>query len=200
MSQLKISVIMPIRNMADYLPAAILSITRQSCPVDEILVVDDGSTDGTSEILARLAGTVSSIRVIPGPETTPSAARNAALAQATGDVIAFLDADDLWPDDKLQRQMNRLQCAPAVDVVWGKVRWFDRQHAAELRPADDARIVDTFAVNLGAGIIRRTVFDRIGPLDASLTYSEDTDFVLRLRDFGVPITVLPSVTLYYRSS
>ena len=198
MNQTQISVIVPVRNMADLLPAAIRSIGRQSRPADEILVVDDNSTDGTRGILDRLIAETPALRVIQGPGGTPSAARNIAFAQATGDVIAFLDADDLWPEHKLEQQMERLQRAPAVDAVWGKVQWFDRQHADELRPADDGRIVDVVGVNLGAGIIRRTVLDRVGPLDASLTYSEDLDFVLRLRDFGTPIAVLSSVTLYYR--
>jgi glycosyltransferase involved in cell wall biosynthesis len=184
--------------MANLLPLAVRSVVSQSLPAYEILVVDDCSTDATPQVLEGLVAETPALRVLRSTGETPSAARNLALAQASGDVIAFLDADDLWPETKLERQLGRLQRSPAVDVVWGKVRWFDRQHAEHLRPADDARILDVFGVNLGAGIVRRTVLDRIGPLDASLTYSEDVDFVLRIRDFGVPIAVLPSVTLYYR--
>jgi glycosyltransferase involved in cell wall biosynthesis len=198
MSVLRVSAIMPVRNMAELLPASVQSILDQSRAADEILIVDDGSTDDTPEVLDRLAARNSKIQVIRGKGERPSAARNSALDRATGDVVAFLDADDLWPAGKLELQLARLERPPAVDAVWGKVRWFDRQHPEALRPADDARIVDVFGVNLGAGLVRRTVFDRVGLLDVSLIFSEDVDFVLRMRDSGVPITVLPAVTLYYR--
>jgi glycosyltransferase involved in cell wall biosynthesis len=197
-SGFEVSVIMPVRDMAAYLPSALGSIFAQSRPVSEIIAIDDRSSDRSREILERFAGEHAFIRIVEGDGGGPSKARNLGLAEARGNVIAFLDADDIWPADKLALQLERLAREPSVDAVWGHTRWFDRQHPAELRPADDARLADTLGVNVGAGVLRRRAIDRLRGFDETLTYSEDVDFVLRLRDAGVPVTALPQIVLYYR--
>lgn len=198
MSEIVLSVIMPVRDMARYLPSALDSIFAQARQAEEIIVVDDGSTDGSREILETYARERPSIRIVAGAGQGPSKARNLALNEARGNLIAFLDADDLWPAGKLARQLDRLSKTPSVDAVWGYTCWFDEQHPSEFRPADNSRTAEALGVNIGAGIVRRSVFDRIGGFDENLTYSEDVDFVLRMRDAGVPITALPAVALYYR--
>lgn len=198
MREIFLSVIMPVRDMAQYLPSALGSIFAQSRQVDEIVIVDDGSTDGGRELLEAYARERPQIRIVTGAGQGPAKARNLALGEARGDLIAFLDADDLWPAEKLALQLDRLARTPSVDAVWGHTRWFDTQHPTELRPADGARVADALGVNVGAGIVRRSVIDKIGGFDENLTYSEDVDFVLRMRDGGVPITALRPVVLYYR--
>jgi glycosyltransferase involved in cell wall biosynthesis len=193
-----ISVIIPALNMARFLPDAVASVCRQAIPVMEILVVDPGSTDGTAETVDALAESGAPIRRIEAAPCGPGPARNLGLAQACGRLIAFIDADDVWPADKLARQGARLDAAPEVDLVSGFVRYFDELDPATLAPADGSRTETLFHVHLGACLYRRSVFDRIGGFDESLRYSEDVDLLLRIRERAIPFTILRAVTLYYR--
>jgi|HubBroStandDraft_1064217.scaffolds.fasta_scaffold00391_23 glycosyltransferase involved in cell wall biosynthesis len=192
------SVIVPTMNMAQFLPDAIASIRRQGLPVAEILVVDSGSTDGTAAVVAAHVEAGLPIRRIEAGCAGPGQARNIGLAQARGEIIAFLDADDLWPADKLERQYARLEAAPALEMVSGFVRYFDRLDPDTLAPAADSRSETLFHVHLGACLYRRRLFDRIGGFDESLLYSEDVDLLLRIREQAIPFTILRAVTLYYR--
>ena len=97
-----LSVIMPVYNGAEFLAEAVASIVAQAYQPLEIIVVDDGSTDETATIVQSLGG---EIRYLYQFNQGPAAARNAGLALAQGDLIAFLDVDDLWPADKLAQQM-----------------------------------------------------------------------------------------------
>lgn len=193
-----ISVIIPARDMARFLPDAVASIRRQDRPVAEILIVDAGSTDDTEAMVAALAEAGAPVRRIAAPVCNPAAARNLGLAAAQGAVIGFLDADDLWPADKLARQCARLAAAPAVEMVSGHVQFFDRFDPARLAPAADARVLTSYHVYVGACLYRRAVFERIGGFDESLRYCEDIDLMQRLREQAVPFTILRAVTLYYR--
>ena len=117
----KVSAIIPAYNAADTIARAIYSIIRQSVAVDEIIVVDDGSTDNTAEIAAQTLGGIKIVRQRNGG---PSAARNAALRIAKNDLVAFLDSDDFWLPDKIQRQ---LQCLNDSDCVSGVVTGFEKR-------------------------------------------------------------------------
>ncbi len=106
-----LSVVIPARNVAGYLPASIGSIGPGRY---EILVVDDGSTDATPQVLAELAAADPRLRVLPGPAQGPSAARNLAIAAARAPLVAFLDADDAWRPGKVSAQLAVHRAIPAL--------------------------------------------------------------------------------------
>jgi len=101
--------------------AAVRSVFEQSHPVHELIVVDDGSSDTTTTVLQALAEP--RLRLLRQPNRGPSAARNAAIAVATGDYIACIDSDDHWHPDNLAQQIARLQDEPSARVCYG---WTDR--------------------------------------------------------------------------
>ena len=192
----RVSVIVPVFDMGRLLPEAIASIEAQDREAVEIVVVDDGSTDGTPEVIAALGDRVVSVCQ---PNRGPAAARNAGLEVATGDVIAFLDADDLWPEHKLALQLRRLERDPELDVVLGRIQYvaLDGGELPAIEYEDlDAKTISH--VHLGSGLYRRRAFDRIGGFDPSLRFSEDVDWFLRAREAQLPMVILPEVTLIYR--
>jgi glycosyltransferase involved in cell wall biosynthesis len=121
----KVSAIIIVLNGDAYIEEAIASIRGQSFGDWELLVVDDGSTDGTKAIVARLADTDSRIRLLQHPDGGNhgmSAARNVGIAAARGAYIGFLDADDLWLPEKLAEQVAILEADPALGMVYGRTR------------------------------------------------------------------------------
>ena len=100
-----VSVITPVHNGARFLAEAVESVERQGYEPLEIIVVDDGSTDDTPRVIAELGDRVLALRQ---ENAGPAAARNRAIAAARGDVLAFCDADDTWPEGKLDAQLARL--------------------------------------------------------------------------------------------
>ena len=198
MSDAALSLIVPNRNMAGFLSDALASIARQRVPVKEILLVDAGSGEESAPIAAAWRARGLPLESIAAPGANPAQARNAALASATGDVIGFLDADDLFPAGKLAAQLGRLESEPWVDVVSGIITSFDQLDPATLAPAASSRVEKQTGVNLGACLIRRQVFDRVGLLDETQLYAEDTDFILRVFEARIPVTALRQEVLYYR--
>lgn len=195
---MSVSVIIPTLNMARYLPDAIASIARQDRAVTEVIVIDSESTDGTADLVVGYKKAGVPIQLLEIAKVGPSAARNKGIAAAKSDFIAFLDADDLWPDGKVARQLDYLDAFAAKGMVSGFVRCFDILDPVKLVPATDARIETLFHVHVGACIYRKAVFDRIGTFDESFLYSEDVDLLLRLREADIDFTILRSVMLYYR--
>jgi len=193
-----VSVIIPNLNMARYLPDAVASIQRQAVPVAEILIIDAGSEDDSLAVVANLGSRFPQIRLLHSERRNPSAVRNRGLAAASGEIIAFLDADDLWPADKLARQLDRLAADPPVKVVSGFVQYFDQLDRERLAPAMDSRVETLFHVHLGAAVFHHSVFESVGPFDETLLYSEDVDLLLRIREEGIPMTILRARTLFYR--
>ena len=114
-----ISLIIPAWNAARTLGETLASAVAQSLPPDEIIVVDDGSTDQTAAI-----ATAAGARLISQPRQGPAVALNTGIAASRGDVLAFLDADDLWPAEKQAQQSARLAAEPALDGVFGQVENF----------------------------------------------------------------------------
>jgi glycosyltransferase involved in cell wall biosynthesis len=190
----RVSVIVPVWNMAQFLPDAIASIPD----VHEIIIVAAESNDDTIEVAHQLAERRLGVRVLSNPKKAPASARNVGLRAASGDVIAFNDADDLWPQGRLALQLERLDGRPRADVVAGLVTWFKELDRDRLAPAEHSSVETKSVQQIGAAIFRRSVFDRIGLFDESLMYAEDWDLLLRIIEAQVPFVVLNTPTLYYR--
>jgi glycosyltransferase involved in cell wall biosynthesis len=189
-----ISAIIPVFNGEKFLEEAVESIRRQAYQPIEIIIVDDGSTDGTARLVQEIQP---AIRYIYQDNRGPAAARNRGLKEAHGEIIAFLDADDLWPPNKLRLQLSQLQANPKTEVILGQVQWV--RLADEMQGIREDHYEEKFyASNLGSALFRRSVFERIGIFDPELRYSEDVDWFARAREQGVNMFLIPEVTLYYR--
>jgi len=112
-----VSIIIPAYNCASYLAETVKSVQQQTCPHFEIIIINDGSTDATLEVAEELAQTDSRIRVLSRTNSKQGKTRNAGVAAASGQYIAFLDGDDIWFPNKLELQIAAIE-AQAVDLVF----------------------------------------------------------------------------------
>ena len=190
-----ISVIIPVYNGEAYLAEAVESVRAQGYQSLEIIIVDDGSTDGTAQLCKRFGRNV---RYIFQKNSGPPAARNTGLRLASGNVIAFLDADDLWCKNKLELQLTRLTDNPSVEVVVGQTQLLLLSDSANDKPKFEPFAKPWLALNLGSATFRQSVFDKVGLFDESLRHCDDWDWFMRIRELGVPITTHKEVTRFYR--
>ena len=191
----EVSVIVPAFNGERFLAESLRSALAQTLPPLEVIVVDDGSSDGTAEIAESFGEPV---RCIRQENRGVAAARNRGLSVTRGEFIAFLDHDDLWPADKLELQVLALRSDPGVDIVTGRMRVLGGTVPGRAWSAEDEREAPGGA-HLPAALIRRSAFDRIGPLDEGVGgASDDLDWVVRARDLGLRTLTLDAVTLLYR--
>lgn len=180
-----VSVIVPTFNRAKVLPRALESAFGQTHHGIEVIVVDDGSTDGTLEWLDRVDET--RLRVLSTPENGgPARARNLGLAACRGDYVAFLDSDDVWEPWKLQAQLARFdQGGPRIGAVYcgRRIRLPDGTEL-EIRP--EARgdlyraLLRRNSIPLPTLVVRRAVLDEVGAFDPTLPACEDWDLILRI--------------------
>lgn len=190
-----VSVIVPVYNAEAFLAEAVANIRQQGWQPLEIIVIDDGSTDGTAEVASNLG---EGVRYVRQPNQGPSAARNQGLEMAQGSFIAFLDADDLWQEKKLAAQVGYLRDNPGEDVVLGKTQFMRQAQGAEGEKNFEEYLKPGIFLNLGSGLFRKEVFDKVGKFDPKLTYSEDADWFMRARERGVSIAIMDQVVLFYR--
>jgi glycosyltransferase involved in cell wall biosynthesis len=190
-----VSVIIPVYNAARFLPDAVASVRRQAYAPLEILIVDDGSQDDCARVVAELGEPV---RYVRQEQSGPAAARNRGLELAQGDFVAFLDADDEWPEQKLSIQMSRLLAEPELDLVLGRVRYVALEGGQIPDYIFEGPDHVLSNVHLGSGLYRRRAFDRVGAFDTSLRYCEDLDWFMRARELRLPLRILGPVTLIYR--
>ena len=168
-----LSTIVPVFNGEPFLAEALNSIFSQECENMEIIVVDDGSTDGSANV-ARAYG--DRVNYHYQANSGPSAARNSGLRRARGSLITFLDADDLWPPGKLSRALALLAGDPAVDAVIGRTRFLKLRDGSSDSGDFEEILVPRVFLQLGSAVFRRVVFDRIGLFNAELQFSEDVDW------------------------
>lgn len=189
---MKVSVIVPLYNTRAYIDQAIDSILAQTRPADEVVVVDDGSTDGGPDLLARYG---SAVRVIRQAHAGGPTTLNRGIAETTGEAIAFLDGDDLWAKRKLEQQVPALLAAPEIDGVFGFVQQFGDAGEAEKRniPSEPQRGVSRIGL-----LIRRSAFDRFGPFDETLQIAEFFPWYSRAIALGLNVKMLPDVVAYRR--
>ena len=185
-----ISVIIPVFNGERFLREAVESVLAQKYSPVEIIIVDDGSTDGSATVARSFPERV---RYLHQTNKGPAAARNRGIEHAQGSLIAFADADDLWPANKLELQLPYLLESSNVEIVMGRIQQvrLSETRAEELGEA-------AFSVNLGSAVIRKSVFARVGLFDETMRYSEDVDWFMRAREGGVAITTIDAVALFYR--
>lgn len=191
----RVSAIIPVHNRTSYIGEAIASIRGQSRAPLELIVVDDGSTDGTAAFVETLG---SDIRLIRQPHAGVTVARNRGILAARGDFIAFLDSDDVWTEGKLSTQVPILLEHPDVEVVLGHTRRMSMPGAGDGASSGLSLTPRELALSLGAALIRRSTFETIGAFDESLPRAEDWDWFMRLRERGAPVVVHPEVTQLYR--
>jgi glycosyltransferase involved in cell wall biosynthesis len=204
-----ISVVMPCHNAAPYVEEAIGSVLGQSYPQVELVVVDDGSTDGSTEILQRLATEhPERITLVFQNRAGPFAARNAALAQANGNYIAFLDADDTWHPEALRLMHDALEAdlADLADVAW--CGWQAIGIAAtdtqpQIPPDLDAGEVVSYFLEhgpwpLNSVLIRRHLIDELRGFSERAPTAMDYDLWLRLLARQPKLVRVPDVLAFYR--
>ncbi len=197
----RVTVIIPSYNLADYLPAAIDSVCAQTLPPLEVIVIDDGSTDGSWE-LAEAYGPP--VQVVRQANAGVSAARNHGIDLAAGDWIAFLDADDIWEPTKLERQMAAVADQPEVVCVFTDFYTFGegRENQVELRPDHTmvpdfrARMLCEYSLLPSAAVVRAESISGLR-FQVGVTDSEDMLFFLELRECG-PFAHVAEPLLGYR--
>ena len=185
-----ISVIIPVFNTERYVAEAIDSVLVQDHSPLEILVVDDGSTDGTAEILTKYGST---IRYLHQPNQGTGSARNLGVRAATGSHLAFLDADDRWPPGRLGRQLAVFAESAEVDAVFGPSRQFHSPELGEdLRRRIDIRGEVTAAPSVTAALITRDAFHSVG-FFVETWVGETIDWYLRAVEVGLKMAMLPDI-------
>ena len=185
-----VSAVMPVFNGEEFLVAALESLLAQDYGRVEIIVCDDGSTDGTAEILQRYA----QISTLRQENRGAAAARNAAIAASRGELVATFDADDTWPANRLSLQAAYLAEHPEVGCVMGRQEW--------INPPPWLGRDGFTATSTASRSCRRCsgarFYDQAGGFDETFTHSEDMDLLVRLRERGVGIAVLPEIILHRR--
>lgn len=218
-----ISIVIPCWNTAAYLPQTLSSIASQTFQNFEVLMVDDGSTDDTWRIMQQWATADRRFRPIKQPcNQGLVAARNAALAVASGEFVAMLDGDDIWTPDALEVRVSVAERFPGADVIATDFSWFSDEISGEpvgrvsLGPRAKAALAECYATSrpvllsepfemvatlhfawVGATLVRRAAMARVGNFDPQFKGPEDTLLWLKLAQQGA-FAFAPRVTAHYR--
>jgi glycosyltransferase involved in cell wall biosynthesis len=178
-----VSVVIPTFNRAWILPEAVASVLSQTFENFELIVVDDGSTDGTLSLLEN----VKDIRVVAQENKGVSAARNSGIEAAAGDYLAFLDSDDLWLPEKLASQMAFFKAHPESMICQTQEIWI--RNGKRINPRERhrkasgmffERSLELCLVSPSAVVIRRNLLEAVGRFDEALPACEDYDLWLRI--------------------
>lgn len=182
----RVSAIITAYNCSSFLAESIRSVLGQSRLPDEIVVVDDGSSDDTPGVAAGFAS--DGVRCVRQGNAGPGAARNRGIAETSGDYVAFLDCDDIWLPEKIERQLSYMQAHPEAGLVSGDMWWWEvrtgRRWVHRYRPKPGANIMREALVRNVIGnpsifFVRRSALERLGGFDGSLHWGEDWEFGLR---------------------
>jgi len=187
-----VSVIIPTYNRRDLVREAIASVQAQTYRDFELIVVDDGSDDGTAEAVREIVG----VRSLNQPNRGVSAARNRGVACSSGALLAFLDSDDIWQPRKLESQVAFFMTYPQAQICQTEEIWL--RHGVRVNPHTKhrkaggnifARSLELCLVSPSAVMLRRELFDHVGGFDEDLPACEDYDLWLRI-SATVPIHLI----------
>jgi glycosyltransferase involved in cell wall biosynthesis len=186
-----VSVIVPVFNSERFLAQAIESIFAQSYRNLEVIVVDDGSTDGSAKAAQGYP-----VRYFFQPRRGPGAARNSGIRQARGGFLSFLDADDIWMPGKTTGQMAMLAARPELEAVFGWVEQFSGADPASPKTRLPGTILK--GIHPGALLIRSKAFARIGEFSTDCRIGEFIDWYARANEAGLSAAVFPDVVVRRR--
>lgn len=204
----QISVIIPAFNRAPYIEEALASVFEQEYPNTEVLVVDDGSTDGTYEILEKYRdqGAIKLLTHTGRANRGQSAALNLGLREARGEFVAILDSDDMFASGKLERQAGFLTSNPDVGMVYGQGHAVDAKGSflfevpanGHKEPGDpNLLLLDCYLALPGGALIRKSVLDKVGFFEEAFRAGQDHDMALRIME-ATNTVYLPELAFYYR--
>lgn len=208
-TQTLISVVIPAYNAARFIGQTLESVLAQTHAALDVVVVDDGSSDATSQVVEALAARDGRVRLVRQPNAGVSVARNRGAAEARGPVLAFLDADDLWLPHTAGTLLARLLDDPSIGLVHCDFQEFDSATGAvspEIHVADEGRILDTLLLGCGNGssliaigsfLVRGSTFRDVGGFDPDLSNCADLEFYLRVAQRHA-VARAPVVGLHYR--
>lgn len=194
MSHALVTCIIPVYNGERYLAETLRSVLAQSHPMHEVLVIDDGSTDGSAAIARSFEG----VTLLQQANAGHAAARGLGLRHATGEFLSFLDADDLWAPDKTALQLSRFAARPELGVVFSHIRNFwspDADPAQKPGPEAYVPIAGYTSVTM---LARRSAFDEVGPFDVTLKHGNDRDWFCRAAERSIPMEMMPDVLVERR--
>jgi glycosyltransferase involved in cell wall biosynthesis len=191
-----VSVIVPSYNAEAYLAETLVSALAQNWQPLELIVVDDGSTDGS---VAVAAGFSDRVRVVACPHRGLAAARNAGIAAARGEFLLHLDADDLLARDAISIHMRHFASDPSLDMVTGRLQRFVGPERTALQSARHQLPSEPQQGHLpGATLIRASAFDRFGPINESFQVNADLDWSVRALDMGARLLRIDDVVVSRR--
>ncbi len=193
---MRVSAVMPLYNGEAYVAEALDSVLAQTRPADEIVVVDDGSHDASAAIVARYSG----VRYVHQTNVGCAAARNRGIAEAGGDVVAFIDQDDRWLPEHLARMLDALEGDPALGFVACAVANFLSPELTVLPPGIEPAMLEVPQHGMGTNtlVVRREVFESIGPFDPSMVPMDDSEWLLRAVDADVRFIHFDKPTVRHR--
>jgi glycosyltransferase involved in cell wall biosynthesis len=192
-----VSCVVTVFNGQRYLAEALDSVFAQTHRPLEVIVADDGSTDGSARVVVAYGERV---RYLAQPTAGPAATRNLGLRAAGGAFVAFLDHDDVWHPEKLSRQLARFEARPELAVSVTEVRhWWVAELADEAARFRDHRIGGALPGYYASTLLaRRRTFDAVGGFDPGLFHSDAADWFLRALAHGATLELLPEVLVQHR--
>jgi len=192
------SIIMPVKNGEKYIEQALQSLFANISAADEIIVINDGSTDTTDTLASKALDAHSNSTILQESGVGPARARNAGISRARGEFITFIDHDDVWPLGRLEHHLAIFRESPTTDVVVGRTQYFssEAQSLEKFRFLADDNAVHH--VHLGASTFKKSVFDAVGSFSGQLLFSEDHDLFLRIRENQLNLHFDPAISLQYR--
>jgi glycosyltransferase involved in cell wall biosynthesis len=188
------SVIIPMLNGAAYVRDAIASALPQLADDDEVLVIDNGSTDGSRELVGQIADR--RVRLMTEPKRGPAAARNLGIRSASGATISFLDHDDMWPEGRHDGLMRALAAEPGADAAYGRTRMLFGTRRVEYLAHQEGQHAPM--LGLHPYLFRRELIARAGFMNEEMPFGEDGDYLLRLRAAGMRCAVYDGLGAIYR--
>jgi hypothetical protein len=189
-----VTVIIPVYNGERFISDAVDNVLSQNYNPIEIIIVDDGSTDRTGEIINQIPV---DIRYFKQENDGPSSARNRGIRDASGDFLVFLDVDDLWPENNLIYFVDEMLNDPAAEVIRGYAQIMEyNEDTGEYNLVGNPK--EAFPDYIGAAIYRKSAFKHVGLFDTTLKFGEDQDWFNRANELRVNVKRLEDITLLVR--
>lgn len=192
-----VTVVIPLYNAADHIWESLDSVAAQTVPVQKVVIVDDGSSDGGADVAA---GHPLQPRIIRQENQGPSKARNNGIRAVETEFIAFIDADDKWARNKLEMQFDLFRANPDLELCFGKIDFFWQDPDCDEAKAfkDHPRTNRVPGYIFPTLLARRSVFDRIGLIDENLRFGDAAEWTTRAMDAGINIELMDEVLLFHR--